>query len=392
MNNRNWTSSLVKVLLILTPFLIYSCGGKPEASETESVAPGGLQSFKLDINEDKTPIADLTQSIEITRLEETEESLLKGVGQVDFHQDKMIIFSNETFHIFSKTGEFFSKFNRKGEGPEEYSRLTDVWLEDGIIGVYSTIGRHIKRYDLQGNFISGDRLDDRASHVYPYKSGYALDMHFIYTQDSLKYSLVTMDDQMKLDKTFLPYEKHPGLRNSQFLNSFFEVDHDLLYLHTMSDTVYRLTSDSVEPYIHYDFQEDWYFKPGVEVKSGFYEEANRKKQAWFVLNHIGQDYIFLYTTLGPRMDYDFFIDRKTKQSVSIDWRISTNEKLDFYAIDWNKDEFLISVRSSQLTDLLEQFDQEQYTFTEGTTREEIESSENPVLVRMKMKDLSEIKR
>lgn len=375
-------------LCLSIAIICLGCGGKPETSEAESVAQEGLQSYKLDIKDDKIPIADLIQSIEITRLEETEESLLMHVGQVNFHEDKMIILSNWTFYIYSKTGEFLSKFNRKGDGPEEYSRMTDIWLEDGIIGVYSTIGRYIKRYDLQGGFIGGNRLDDRAANVYPYKSGYALDMHFIYTQDSLKYSLVTVDDQMNLDRTFLPFVKHPGFRGAQFRSSFFKVNDDLFYLHTMSDTVYRLTSDSVEPYIHYDFQEDWYFKSGVEVKAGFYEESHRKKQVWFVLNHIGQDYIFLYTTLGPRMDYDFFIDRETKQSVSIDWRISANEKLDFYAIDWNGDEFLISLRSSQLTDLLDQFDQEQYSFTEGTTLEEIESSENPVLVRMKVRDFS----
>lgn len=365
------------------------CGGQPETSEGETVAKDGLQSYKLDIKEDKKPIADLIESIEITRLEETDESLLRYVGQVDFHEDKMIILSNETFHIYSKIGEFISKFNRKGDGPEEYSRLTDIWLESGMIGVYSTIGRYVKRYDLEGNFISGDRLDERAAHVYPYKSGYILDMHIIYTQDSLKYSLVTVDDQMKLDQTFLPFKKDPDFRSTQYLNSFFTLNDDLFYLHTMSDTVYRLTSDAVVPYIHYDFQDDWYFKPGVEVKASFSEEQRRKKQVWFVLNHIGQNYIYLFTTLGPRMDYDFFIDRETKRSISVDWRISTNEKLDFYAIEWNADELLISLRSSQLTDLLDQLNDEQYSFTEGTTLEEIESSENPVLIRMRLKDFSD---
>lgn len=384
MNNRNSTSSLVKVLLILTPFLFLNCGGEPDVKEVE-VEKDGLQSYKLDIRQDKIPIADLIQSIEITRLEETEESLLKGVSQVDFYEEKMIMLSNETFYFYSKAGEFLSKFNRKGDGPEEYSRLTDIWFEDGIVSVYSINGMYVNRYDLEGNFISRDRLGERAAHVYPYKSGYVLDMHIIYTQDTLKYSLVTVDDQMKLDKTFLPFEKHPGFRGAQFRSSFFTVNDDLLYLHTMSDTVYRLTTDSVVPYIHYDFQDDWYFKPGVEVKRDFSEEQRRKKQVWFVLNHIGQDYIFLYTTLGPRMDYDFFIDRKTKQSISIDWRISNIGKLDFYALDWNRDEFLISLRSSHLTDLLDQLDQEQYSFTEGTTLEEIGSSENPVLIRMKLK-------
>lgn len=373
--------------LLILMVCCLGCDSKTEVKETESVPTGGLQAYKLDIREDKIPVTDLIQSMKITRLEETEESLLKAVGQVEFHEDKMIILSpsnDGTIYIYSKTGKFLHKFNRKGEGPEEYSRWTNVWLENGLIGIY-IYGKSINRYDLEGNFISRDRLNERAEYVYPYKSGYALDMHFVYTQDSLKYSLVTVDNEMKLDKTLLPFEKHPGFRNPQFLNSFFTLDDDLFYLHSMSDTVYRITADSAVPFIHYDFQEDWYFKPDVEVESRFYEKSNRKEQVWFVLNNIGKSHIYLYTTLGPQMDYDFLIDRETKRSTSIDWRFSPNKKLDFYTIDWFGDEFLISLRSSHLTHLLEQLDPEQYSFTEGTTLEEIESSENPVLVSIKFK-------
>lgn len=385
MRNRFGLSLTNLVILTLYSVLFLGCRGEKKVKDSGPVEQNEFQSYKLDIKEGKIPLADLIQSVRITRLEETEASLLRAVVQVEFHEDKMIIPDNGgTFYVYSKNGKFLSKFNRKGDGPEEYSRLIDIWIEDGLIGIYSS-GASINRYDLAGNLVSRDRLDERAVHVHPYKSGYALDMHYVYTQDSLKFSLVTVDEEMKLDKTFLPFEKYPGFRNSQYLNSFFTLDDDLFYLHTMSDTVYRLTADSVAPFIHYDFQEDWYFKPGIEVKRGFYEESNRKEQVWFVLNLIGENYIYLFTTLGPRMDYDFLVDRETSQSVSIDWRISGNQKLDFYPIAWNGDEFLISLRSSQLTDLLEQLDENQYGFTQGSTLEETESSENPVLVWIKFK-------
>lgn len=384
MNNWYYSFPSIKVIIILTPFLLLSCGS--ESEEVQAVNIDVFQSYPLDIKDDKKLLTELIESLQITRLEETEESLLRHVGRVEFHEDKMIFPDNKgTFYTYSNAGEFLSKFNRKGDGPEEYSRLTDFWIEDGIIGIYS-LGQSVNRYNLEGDFISRDRLDERAAHVYPYKSGYALDMHIRYTQDSLKYSLVTVDDKMKIDQTFLPFDKYPGFISSQYLNSFFTLNDDLFYLHTMSDTVYRITTDSVAPYIHYDFQEDWYFKPDVEVKADFSEEQRRKKQVWFVLNHIGPDYIYLFTTLGPRMDYDFLIDRKTKRSVSLEFRIKANEKLDFYAIEWYGDELLISLRSSQLIDLLDQLDPGQYSFTEGTSLEEIESSENPVLIRMKIKE------
>ncbi len=373
------------LLCLYVVIICLGCGGQYETLERKSVDQKNFQSYQLDIKEDKKPFVDLIQSLQITRLEETEESLLRYVGQIEFHEDKMIIPDNKgTIYLYSKAGKFLSKFNRKGGGPEEYSKLTDIWLENGLIGIHN-FGKSINRYDLEGDFISRDRLDKRVAHLHPYKSGYVLDMNIRGTQDSLEFFLVTLDDQMKVDKTFLPFDRFSGFQYSFSVSSLFTLGDDLFYLRTMSDTVYRITTDSVVPYIHYDFQDDWYFKPGVEVKDDFSEEQRKKKQAWFVLNHIGPNYIYVYTTLGPRMDYAFLIDRATKRSVSIEPTTSANERLDFSTIGWNNDEFLIALQSSQLVTFLEDFEEEQYLFTEGTTLEEIESSENPVLIKMKFK-------
>ena len=369
------------ILLILLSCCL-GCGNKTQVEDSQDE----FRSYKIDLHGDKTAFVDLIQSIEITRLEETEESLLRYVGQVEFYQDKMIIPSSSdgTIYIYSQNGEYISKFNRKGDGPEEYSKWANVWLEDGLICVHIR-GKSINRYDLEGNFISQDLLNEYANHIYPYKSGYAIDKHLLYTQDSLKYTIVTVDDRMKIDQKFLPFEKVPGFRSPQFRNSFLKAGDDLLYLPKMSDTVYRFTKDSVEPFIHYDFQDDWYFQPGVKVEPNFYEKSSRNKKVWFVLNYVGEKLIYLYTTLGPRMSYSFLVDRATDKSVSIDLNTSAGEAMDLSWIGWQKDQFLVTLTPSQLMDLMGQLDQTQYSFTEGTTLEELEGSENPVLVRATLK-------
>lgn len=372
-------------LLILLSCCL-GCGNKTQVSETEDIQ-NEFQSYKIDLHGDKIPFVDLIESIEITQLEETEESLLRYVGQVEFYEDKMIIPASNndgTIYIYSQNGEYISKFNRKGNGPEEYSKWTDIWLEDNLICIYVP-GKSINRYDLEGNFISQETLDEYANHIYPYKSGYVIDKHLLYTQDSLKYTIVTVDDRMKIDQKFLPFKKVPGFRSAQFRNSFSKIDDDLLYLPAMSDTVFRLTEDSVEPFIHYDFQDDWYFKSGVNVEPNFYEKSSRNKQVWFVLNYVGEQLIYLYTTLGPRMSYSFLVDRATNQSVSIELTTTTGEFLDLSWLGWQEDQFIVALMPPQITDLVEQLDQAQYSFTKGTNLEEIEISENPVLVWVTLK-------
>ncbi|OEK05458.1 6-bladed beta-propeller [Roseivirga misakiensis] len=375
----------------ITVFLaVITCSCSNEKSTNQIINSDNeqLQSFKIDLKEEKTRFVDLIESVEITRLEETEESLLRSVGQIMFHEDKMVIPDNDgTIYIYSNRGDFLSKFNHKGEGPEEYISLTDLWLENGILNIHSR-GKSITRYDLEGSFLSRDRLTERAGHIYPFLDGHIMDMTMAYTQDSLKYSLVTIDEEMQLDKTFLPFQTHPGFRIYLPLNSFFPLGDDLFYMPVTNNTVYKITPDEVIPFILYDFGEDWFFQPGVELNSDYYEDANRNQQAWFVINTLGPNYIYLYTTLGPRMDYSFFIDKETKQSVSIKSRTTNDDQLDIAAIGWEGDEFLFTLRSTQFKDLVDQLNEEQYSFTEGSSLEEIESSENPVLLRMKIKGFS----
>lgn len=386
MRNRYHSIVSAASALILSSLLFLNCGGKSEVKEVEVEKEDSFQSFQLDLKGESIPLSDLIDKIEITRLEETQESLLGYVRQIYFHEGKMIFPSgNEgNVYVYSSKGEFIRRINRKGEGPEEYGIWNDIWVEDGLIGIY-THQRHIKRYDIEGNFVSTDRMLQGATHLHPYQSGYALDMNYNFTSDTLKYALTILDDQMNVDKTYLPFENFPGFGLSSSNRTVFPNGEDLLYFPMMNDTVYRIESDSVVPYIHYDFKEDWYFQPGVEVSDAVFTEPEKKGQVWLVNNTIGEKYIYLSGSIGMGDSRIFLIDRDTKESVRIDFETPSTEEYQLSSIAWQGDEFLASLQSSQLEELLGQLEESQYSFTAGSTLEEIESSENPVLIRIRIK-------
>lgn len=387
MNNRHNTTSLVMVILILTPFLLLSCGGESvvEEAETQVEKQDSFQSYQLDISGESIPFADLIDKIEITRLEETQESLLGYVRQVEFFEDKMVIPGDDgNIYLFSNSGGFLNRINRKGGGPEEYMSSNNVWLEGGVLGVHN-YGRSVNRYDLEGNFISRIPLKERSAHLYPYKSGYALDKSGRLTQDSLQFALVILNNEMKLDKTLLPFEKIPNFQISFSNSSLFALADDLLFFPMLTDTVYRIQADTVTPLIHYDFQEDWYFKPGVEVSDALFVDVEEKRQVWYLTNRVGQEYIYLNAIQGGAKTHSFIIDRKANKSILIDKKTSGSEELAISTIGWEGDTFLLSLQSTQLAELLEQLDPSQYKFTQRSTLEEIESSENPALIRIRLK-------
>lgn len=385
MNNKYYRFTSIKFILVLTPFLFLSCGGKPETTETESVPQDGFQSYKLDIKGDATPFAELIGEIEITRFEETQEALLGYVRELYFHEGQMIFPSgNEgNVYVFSDKGEFIRKINRRGEGPEEYGNWNDIWVEDGLIGIY-THQRHIKRYDIEGNFVSSDRMFQGATHLHPYKDGYALDMNYNLTNDSLRYALTILDGEMNVDRTFLPFETSPGFGLSTSNRTVFAAGDDVLFLQLTSDTVYKIDPDSLRPYIHYDFGDDWYFQPGVVFDQSVMSESGKNGQVWFMNNRIGQNHIFL-SAVGGNTGHYFFIDKKSKKAIRIDDQMSADEEFGISSIGWDGDEFLFTLQSPHLSSLLDQLDESQYSYTAGSTLEEIESSENPVFIRMKIK-------
>ncbi len=347
-----------------------------------------FQSYQLDLKGESIPFADLIDNLEITRFEETEESLLGRVDQVEFHEDKMIVPGRDgNIHIFSNDGEFLRNINRQGDGPGEYRFRSETWLEGDTICIYIR-RKGVLRYDLNGNFISSESFSFPATHIHPYKGGYALDMNYARINDTLQYALVTLNEDLEIDQLLLPFTNPPSFRYFMSYKTVFQVGDEVLVFPIMKDTVYRLSGDSIEPAIHYNFGEDWFFKQGDILTSTFMDDVRQEGKVWWINNYVGKRHIFLSTTVGIGVNAKYFINRESGQSVRVVPKLRFGDDLALMGLKWDGDDFLFTMQSAQLADLLEELDGAQYSYTTGSTLEEIESSENPVLVRMKIKDFS----
>lgn len=136
-----------KISLILTVILIIltSCANSEESS---NVLLEGLTVPK----ENHSTLSTLfTETLTITALETTDESL---IGQIDkivkFKGDYYICSSNgRHIHHFNSDGEFVSSLKRQGAGPEEYHRIEDfdVYEVNGKTEVWISDNQSLKIYD-----------------------------------------------------------------------------------------------------------------------------------------------------------------------------------------------------------------------------------------------------
>lgn len=92
----------------------------------------------------------------IVALETVDASLIKHIKKIIRHNDKLIILNaGVEVLIFDKDGKFLHKINKRGNGPNEYTNIVDISMDDsnGNIIVYSD-NYKLLFFDLVGNYVS----------------------------------------------------------------------------------------------------------------------------------------------------------------------------------------------------------------------------------------------
>ncbi len=371
---------------ILVCLSIMSCSDTKESNEhLKSVSSNEFTSYQLYGDLPSKRLSELIDRIEFTRLEETGESLLSYVPDVYLVNGKIIFFSQDSgdVYVFSDKGEFIDKLNRKGDGPEEYSGVKDFWLEDETIVVHTVKGE-IKRYSLTGDFLDSEATNRRISHLYPFHGGYLADMNYNEVNDSLKYLLISLDEQMEMKKMFLPYQSRPVLEMFSSASTLSPIEGALSYLRMMSDTAFIYDAKGVRPFIHYDFGQNWFWKE-KRTRAEAFEALGSSDQVWNLINKIGERYIYLMGNVNFEYTETFVIDRVLNQVVKINKEKNPEESFGLSISHWDGDFVYGTISSPDISDLISELTKEQWSFSQGTTLEEIESSENPVLIKLKLK-------
>lgn len=150
--------------IILVIFLIITtgCGGnrKPNSPNNDSSTVDTLDTFiTVDVSK-KYPMKELIlqdiMDVEYIPLESKDEFLCQGVVQAIGKEIILIknIINDGDIFIFNRNGKGLRKFNRKGQGSEEYIFNLSVFLDENKGEIYvDEVIRNVLVYDLYGNFL-----------------------------------------------------------------------------------------------------------------------------------------------------------------------------------------------------------------------------------------------
>ena len=350
-------------------------------------------SYDLNTNHRKIKLTDLIEEVEFIRLEETSSSLLGSFGDIHLVGDKIVFVGDRykgDIYVFSKDGEFINRINRSGLGPEEYPSIQSMWMEEDLIAVY-TYQKGIKRYKLNGDFVNSSKLNMPAVHVLRGAENYFLDMNFNALADQSKYKLVRLNEKMDVTGKYLPFQKATAGGMSTY-SSLFNYKGSVGFYRPNSDTVYLYQQNKFLPFIHFEFGNNWHWDDYDPFGSNIIQGLREGEKVWSIKPKIGPRYAITSSLYGKsgRSRLEHLIDRSNGQIILIDLkRTSKKGSFDLDISHWeSEDTFYAVLPSLDAVGLITEASSRNWTFRGGTSLEEITSSENPVLVRIRIKDFA----
>ncbi len=161
-----------RLLFLFLFSVLFSCKEniKKSSDITDIVIDPSDIKESYDINE------DYAGDIELIPLETTDESLIARISKVIFSNGKYYILDRKSSSVllFDSKGKYLSKLSKKGQGPDEYTRLNSftvvndtLWVSDDnrrlLIG-YDKDFKMIKRINLWEH-ISADHIAYSKEHI-----------------------------------------------------------------------------------------------------------------------------------------------------------------------------------------------------------------------------------
>lgn len=265
--------SIYTILVILLTIMA-GCSGnkKSDCQKEDSDAITIPDTFiTIDVSK-KYPLKKLIlqdiMDVEYIALESTDEFLCQGIVQAigkEIILVKNVINDGDIF-IFDRNGKGLRKFNRKGQGSEEYIFNLSAFIDDNSGEIYiDEIIRNVLVYDFQGNFLKSiPRGDNKWINATNYNQDYliARESPSIQIQNKTDYQrFVTISKQDgNIAKDFRIYFKKKvewGITNrtenaggAPRLYPIVPYNDSWLLTEPSSDTIFKLSPDySLTPFI-----------------------------------------------------------------------------------------------------------------------------------------------
>ena len=191
-------------------------------------------------------------------------------------------------HIYDKKTEELKSIAKKGNGPEEFTTISDVFISSQIIHVLDMMKMTVRRYDLNGNFINAHKLPDYFDAIAVFDSlsiaGFKKVNYSSKEDKRINVLSKKGSGVFEIEKGFLPVPGIADERSFSQATALYTVNDTMRFTRPFSDTIYNVFKDAVEPQYLLDFSPhtlpyEWYYEDKLDLL-GFVEKTKGSKHVW----------------------------------------------------------------------------------------------------------------
>lgn len=256
----------MKNILIITLVLSFvSCTNNKKSNETSS-ASGNNALYVIDVDnvvkEELIYFSSYFKDVKTTILETNENCLIGDVKSIRMIDSFIVVTDDHqsgNVFIFDKNGRFIHRLGKVGQGPGEYTYVTDssIDFERKEIYVFDSYSDNINKYDIaSGDFISSIKIyrGNLSNHFIQYIKNkiYTSTVPVSKTGDSFLLQDVDIKTGEQIN-TYLKASEYNNGGNFSFLRQegFFYPDYKggSKFVQMFMNTIVCLEKDSVKPFL-----------------------------------------------------------------------------------------------------------------------------------------------
>ena len=304
---------MMKVLWYINLFILVLAFGS--CKEQKSVADGCIRFDLSESLSDTLNVQDRIYPLELIALETTEESLLGSVDKLIEAYGRYYVLDHmrKCVLVFDSTGKFLHSVGRVGQGPGEYSDLSDFIVDEKTGCLYLlTNTSTIYAYDDGGGFLWKRKISNSLLwNIGSCEDGYVCSTnHLTYTSGEDAFLLY------RFDKGFQEKDRSVGVYEKQIYSPLFISDPfqkwngGSFYMDTFSNIVYSLSGEKVLPFGQFVFSSpmpiEYFADSNLVLENQFrydfvMESFFSEKFLWVSYIHNGEHHTTLFDVMGDKV-------------------------------------------------------------------------------------------
>lgn len=243
------------------------------------------------------------------------DTVMGEIDRIKYENNCIYISDGRTLFIYSTNGDLLSCFEKIGNGPGEYSVITDFMVNGETIAVLDRNQQRLITYDHSGTHIDTHYLEYDAQAISPIVNN----SYFLYCSinDSHKLRRVRKGQE---DSLYLAIDKIQAEYLFIFAHhNFYQYQKSVYFFHPINDTIYvSIEGGDINPFLHIDFKgkniPPSFLKKHYRDVKDFFDQLYEKPYAYGVYSFAMYDQYLMFCSFYQRSKKLTVFDHQNKIS------------------------------------------------------------------------------